>query len=97
MHTQNRIVSLMKEALKLVPERSRLAEQMREEIECLESRTVFFTWAIEDVQSVREDLTDEQAYEVLIECENNHDAELGMNWDAIRVVADNMFPETEED
>ena len=97
MYTQNKIIELLKALALYAPKRSSLAKQAQEEIECLESHTVFFTWTIEDVQSVREDLTDEQAYEVLVECENNHDADVGMNWDTISVVADNMFPEHEDE
>ena len=49
---------------------------------------------IEDVQSVRPDLTDEQASLVLRHLEKNHDATIGINWDTIEAVADYLFPES---
>lgn len=55
-------------------------------------RQVTVIWGIEDVQSVRPDLTDEQAWEVLLECRHLHDCELGFNWLLIDTVADDLFP-----
>jgi hypothetical protein len=34
-------------------------------------------------------------YAILLECDRRHNAEIGINWDVIRVHADNLFPETE--
>jgi len=56
-------------------------------------REVAVIWSTEDVQSIRSDLTDDQAWEVLQECRDHHDCELGFNWLLIETVADNMFPE----
>jgi hypothetical protein len=53
-------------------------------------------WHIEDVRAVRQDLTDEQCGEVLLECERRHDATIGVNWDVLRIWADELFPITEE-
>ena len=50
-------------------------------------------WHIKDVQSVRPDLTDEQASRVLKSLKKNHDANEGINWEIIKVVADILFPE----
>jgi hypothetical protein len=60
-----------------------------------ESSCDFITikWQIEDVQSVRPDLSDEEANEVLGALENNHDANVGINWEVIEYAADNLFPE----
>jgi hypothetical protein len=44
-------------------------------------------WSVEDVHSVRPDLTDEQSREVLSECNRQHGAEAGVN-----AVADELFP-----
>jgi hypothetical protein len=49
-------------------------------------------WSIEDVPSVRPDLTDEQSREVLSECSRQHEAEAGINWGVISAVADDLFP-----
>ena len=49
-------------------------------------------WSIEDVQGVRPDLTDDQAWAVLQECDRRHDCELGITWGSIEYVADDLFP-----
>jgi hypothetical protein len=51
-------------------------------------------WSVEDVQSVRPDLSDEQCREVLRQCGRDHDAEIGINWIVISTVADDLFPMT---
>jgi len=50
-------------------------------------------WSIEDVQSIRTDLTEEQAWEVLQQVRDIHDAEWGINWTTLEQTADDMFPE----
>ncbi len=57
-----------------------------------ETRQVAVIWSIEDVQSVRPDLNDGQAWEVLQQCLKVHDCEVGFTWLLIRYVADDMFP-----
>jgi hypothetical protein len=57
-----------------------------------ERRQVAVVWSIEDVQYVRSDLNDEQAWEVLQRCRHNHDCEYGFTWDYIKCVADDLFP-----
>jgi hypothetical protein len=52
-------------------------------------------WCVEDVQSVRPDLTDGQCREVLQQCHRIHDATVGINWDVLRFVADDLFPPPE--
>jgi len=52
-------------------------------------------WNIEDVQSIRPDLSDEKASTVLKHLKKNHDASVGVNWETIEVVADIVFPEIE--
>lgn len=53
-------------------------------------------WSAEDVLSIREDLTPEQALEVLEVADHKHDAGIGINWDVLGYHADWMFPEVEE-
>lgn len=48
-------------------------------------------WHIEDVQSVRPALTAAEAYEVLTLAEQNHDANIGINWDVLREIADILY------
>ena len=53
-------------------------------------------WHISDVQGERPDLTDEQAREVLNMVACRRDAEIGINWEFIQEIADELFDEPEE-
>ena len=53
-------------------------------------------WQIDDVLSVRPDLTEEQAAEVLGAVEAGHDATIGVSWDTLEIYADQMYPEGDE-
>ena len=53
---------------------------------------ISISWSIQDVQSVREDLSDEQATEVLQYACRQHDASIGINWDVLEAIADDTFP-----
>lgn len=111
MYTQKQIVSVMRCAIAdlegMLPEIDpsgnrehsgwKTLDELNQWVKILETHTVMFAWSIEDVQSVREDLNDEQAFEVLVGCEDGHDASIGMNWDTIEIVADQMFPIDSED
>ena len=50
-------------------------------------------WGIDDVHSVRSGLSDEQALLVLHEAKRRHDANIGINWDVVKIWADKLFPE----
>ena len=54
-------------------------------------RQVAVIWSIEDVQGTRPDLNDDQAWEVLQQCERVHDCDVGFTWLLIEIVADDMF------
>ena len=56
-------------------------------------RQVAVIWSIEDVKSLRPDLTDDQAWEVLEQAYDVHDCEWGFTWTHLQTVADDMFPE----
>ena len=56
--------------------------------------TISITWSIYDVLEQCPHLTDEQAMNVLIRLEEDHDANVGINWTVIQVTADNMYPQT---
>jgi hypothetical protein len=56
-------------------------------------RQIAAIWSIEDVQQIRPDLSDDQAWEVLQQCDRKHDCNLGLTWDAIEYAADDMFPQ----
>ena len=55
-------------------------------------RMIGVVWCIDDVQEVRPDLTDDQAWEVLQAVERKHDAEYGISWTTLEIVADDLFP-----
>jgi hypothetical protein len=52
---------------------------------------IFKGWNIDDVKSVRPDLTDKQCRQVLKSVDDNHDATIGINWDVLECAADMMF------
>ena len=56
-------------------------------------RSIAAIWCIEDVKGVRPHLTDDQAWEVLQQVDDNHDAEWGICWTTLETVADDMFPD----
>lgn len=58
-----------------------------------ERRQVAVIWCTDDVQSVRPDLSDDEAWRVLKQCRQLHDCELGFTWLLIETVADDLFPE----
>ena len=61
-------------------------------------RKIAAIWCIEDVQAVRPDLTDDQAWEVLQEAQRKQDATMGISWDTLEILAEDLFgsvPETD--
>ena len=54
-------------------------------------------WGVEDVQSVRSDLNDEQAWAVLQRCRDKHDCNYGFTWEFIELVAEDLFPAPHND
>lgn len=59
-----------------------------------EENSIAIRWHIEDVACVYPELSDEESREVLRRIKKNHDAEIGVNWDVIRHVANDLFPAT---
>lgn len=53
---------------------------------------IFSAWHVDDVRSERPDLTKEQCREVLRNLKRNHDANIGINWEVINVVAAILYP-----
>lgn len=52
---------------------------------------IHITWLIDDVLSVRPNLTKEQASAVLVHVRECYDANIGINWNIIKQAADDMF------
>jgi hypothetical protein len=64
-----------------------------------ERKLVASLWGIEDVQEVRPDLTDDQAWQVLQHVDRQKDATIGITWDTLEWAAQGLFgdaPETNE-
>jgi hypothetical protein len=53
-------------------------------------------WHIEDVQSVRDELNQEQCEAVLEAIVKNHDACVGINWDVIEDTIELLYPAIDE-
>lgn len=51
-------------------------------------------WDKEDVFKVRPDLTDSEAIKVLQECYFQHSKEMGMSYQLVKQIAEEIFPET---
>jgi hypothetical protein len=63
-----------------------------------ERKEIAIIWSIEDVQFMRPDLTDDQAWQVLGQVKRHHDAEFGVNWQTLECVAEDLCgdaPETD--
>jgi hypothetical protein len=54
-------------------------------------REIAVVWCVEDVQEVRPDLDDDQAWEVLQHVRRRHDATIGINWDVLDCHADMLY------
>lgn len=63
---------------------------MRMALESELSTSIFSQWTIEDVKSLDEDLTDAECMEVLEIVQDQHDAEVGINWDTIQYHIDEL-------
>jgi hypothetical protein len=62
-----------------------------------ERKEIAKVWMVEDVLSIRPDLTEEQAWEVLQVAERRHDATIGINWDVLDYHAQSLFGEAPDD
>lgn len=56
------------------------------------SGKIAMIWQIEDVLNVRFDLSHDAAWQVLQHAKRNHDANIGMNWEYLSVIAEHLFP-----
>lgn len=58
-------------------------------------RQIAHIWRVDDVQQLRPDLSDEQAWEVLKTIDERLDSEHGISWEDIETIAEELFPEEE--
>jgi hypothetical protein len=64
-----------------------------------ERRQIAHIWSIEDVQHLRPDLDDDQAWEVLQAAKDSHEGDIGINWSVLECHAEMLFgsaPDTDE-
>jgi hypothetical protein len=55
--------------------------------------SISLVWHIDDVRTVRPDLTDAQCRRVLQRVEHEQNADLGVTWDTLRDAAEDLYPE----
>lgn len=53
-------------------------------------------WCVDDVRTLRPDLSDAQGWQVLDRCQQEHDAGIGINWHVIEEQANDLFPPSGE-
>ena len=56
-----------------------------------QERKIAHIWGIDDVQCIRPDLDDDQAWRVLQDIERRLDSQYGISWDTIEIVADELY------
>jgi hypothetical protein len=61
-----------------------------------ERKLIASLWGVEDVQEVRPDLTEAQAWEVLQHVDRRMDASLGITWDNLEWAAEELFGDAPE-
>lgn len=54
--------------------------------------TIAIQWSIEDVQAIRPVLTEAECRQVLAAVHDRHDATIGVTWDVLAAVADDLYP-----
>jgi hypothetical protein len=54
-------------------------------------RLIAHIWGVEDVLEVRPDLSEDQCWEVLQSVDRHKDAELGINWQTLEIIAELLF------
>lgn len=80
-----------------IPEKEEIDIDIHEML--AENRQIALIWSVEDVQQLRPDLNDDQAWEVLQHVDRYKDADLGITWLTLEMAADQLFgdaPETDE-
>ena len=84
----------LEELLDNLPDEEEIDVDIHELLET--NRQIAAIWSIEDVQSVRPDLDEDQAWDVLKNVDHHKDAELGITWLTLKMAAEHMFGEAPE-
>jgi len=56
-------------------------------------RSISIVWNIEDIKGFRPDLNDNECFQVLLEAQEEHDANIGVNWEVLEEIATRVYPE----
>ena len=56
-------------------------------------RQIASVWDVEDIYSLRPLLNHEQAMQVLLQADYSQDANMGINWEVLETIADELFPQ----
>jgi len=65
--------------------------------ELKKQKKIAMIWGIDDVLAVRDDLNDDQCWQVLQRIENRADCTQGITWDTIDMYCDELFPKSDEE
>jgi hypothetical protein len=96
MYTHNLLKNALQVGLNSVARGSVERAVIQDALDYLDD-VIFIVWSYEDVQLVREDLTKEQARDVLLAVEDTADSENGVSWEDIRHIAELMYPTPDHD
>jgi hypothetical protein len=83
----------LRKAIQHDPDHSEPSAQIDISEHLARRQQIAIVWQIEDVLSLRPDLTEEQAWEVLQVVERRHDATIGVNWDVLHYHAQALYGE----
>jgi hypothetical protein len=73
------------------PATSGVADSLKQHLK--QRRQIALVWTVDDVLSVRPDLSGDQAWTVLQLVDDQHDASLGVTWETIEDAAQSLFPQ----
>lgn len=95
--TQHQLAQLMAADENVAGEHQAILQDVKTQQEIVEDPDVMsVSWSIQDVQAERPDLSDDQARDVLAYVIDNHDANNGVNWEAINYASYVLFGDAPE-
>jgi len=95
--TEMRVFTTIREAITAANDAATALPEIDIHAVLAESRQIADVWGIQDVQSVRPDVSDDQAWAVLQRARRRYDAATGINWDVLAGHADEIAGATQSD
>lgn len=86
-----RIIELMNKVLPLLPPGTEVRQEVEQFIQTNEGG-IAMIWLPYDVMQIRPDLNRDEAIEVLAAADHHADCSLGITWDTLQAIADEMYP-----